>query len=176
MGYHSLFLGFLLRNTKFVLVDQDLSVLYMARESLRSLNGRVYFCQADILKLSFKETYFDVVISQGTLEHFNDSDLQQAVSEQIRISPRVIFSVPSDRYWQQDFGDENLRSPEQLKLLLKNLNINLNYKVGYYKVDLGIRTKVAFYRHLRARGCSAGRAIWRSLKASFHILVRLEKS
>ena len=175
MGYHTLFLGFLLRNAKFVLVDQDLSVLSMARESLKSLDGRVYFCQADILKLPFKKTYFDVIISQGTLEHFNDSDLRQAISEQIRITPRVIFSVPSDRYWQQDFGDEILRSIKEIDSLLRKIKGKFNWSIKYYRLDIGIRTKLLFYRHLRAAGYSWFRALWASMVASFHILVCLKK-
>lgn len=174
-GYHSLFLGLLLRDTKFILVDRDWSVLQLARKVAKPLGHRVHFCQADILRLPFKKTCFDVVISQGTLEHFNDSDLQQAISEQIRISPRVIFSVPSGRYWQQDFGDEILRSINEIDSLLRKIKGKFNWSIKYYRLDIGIRTKLLFYRHLHAAGYSWFRALWASVVVSFHILVCLKK-
>jgi SAM-dependent methyltransferase len=174
-GHHSLALGLVLRHARFVLVDRDTSVLRTARKVTARISRRVHLCKADIRCLPFKDSVVDIAISQGTLEHFDDKEWELAVSEQFRISPRLIFSVPSDQYWRQDYGDEILRTPNQIERLADEVKEVSRQNVAYYPLDVGVRTKLAFYRHLRAQGHGAFRALLRSMKASFHILVRLDR-
>ena len=50
--------------------------------------------QGDILNLKYNKNEFDVVYSNGVLEHFNDKDIIKILKQQLKISKYVIFGVP----------------------------------------------------------------------------------
>lgn len=49
----------------------------------------------DILKLKFKRKYFDVVFSNGVMEHFNDNDIITSIRKQLKVAKYSIVGVPS---------------------------------------------------------------------------------
>lgn len=118
--------------------DRDKEVLQKASQTARQWNGPVKFVKEDILKMSFADNSFEVVFSQGVLEHMNDEQIRRASRESLRVAKRFIFSVPGENYRHQDFGDERLLSEAQWKKMLNGVgNLEL---IPYYR----IRTKRNF--------------------------------
>jgi SAM-dependent methyltransferase len=91
-----------------VAVDRDETVLAQARTNGEALGGRVEYRRGDIFHLEFPDDAFDVVFSQGVLEHFSDDDIRRAVAEELRVARTVWVSVPGYHYNHRDFGDERL--------------------------------------------------------------------
>ena len=98
--------------------DRDADVLKMAEATAREWKSRVRFAQEDILKMSFPDASFDIVFSQGVLEHLNDDQIRDASKEALRVGGNFIFSVPGHHYKHRDFGDERLLKPEVWRKIL----------------------------------------------------------
>lgn len=101
--------------------DLDEGVLSKAAETAKKWKVSVDFSKQDLLKLNFKDDSFDVVFSQGVLEHLNDDQIRQACRESLRIAPAFIFSVPGYYYNHKDFGDERLLKDSQWDAILKGV-------------------------------------------------------
>lgn len=109
-GSMSVFLSFLGLNV--VGLDNDKNILKKARILNEKLNGRAKFIWGDAYKLPFGDKAFDVIFSQGLLEHFQDEDIIKLLDEQLRVGKVAVLSVPNKFYPRQDFGDERLLSDE----------------------------------------------------------------
>jgi len=119
-GYMSIWLSKACPYSKIIAVDKNEQILKRAASINGTLNGKALFSRCDAFKLehTFKDEKFDVVFHQGLLEHFNDDDIVQLLSQQLNTARYVIFSVPSKFYPRQDFGDERLMDIEEwLKIL-----------------------------------------------------------
>lgn len=101
--------------------DRDEGVLKKAAENSKRWKASVRFSNEDILKFSFRDDSFDVVFSQGVLEHLNDEQIRRAASEALRVGKAFIFSVPGNFYKHQDFGDERLLSSGQWTNILAGI-------------------------------------------------------
>lgn len=88
--------------------DRDAGVLGRAETTARDWKAPVRFVKEDILKFRFAENSFDVVFSQGVLEHLDDGQIRAAAAEALRVGQVFIFSVPGEHYRHRDFGDERL--------------------------------------------------------------------
>lgn len=99
-------------------LDNDKNILKKARNLAKKLNGHVKFVWGDALKLPFEENSFDVVVSQGLLEHFPNRQILSLLDEQLRVGKTVVLSVPNKFYPQKDFGDERLLSDQYWQKLL----------------------------------------------------------
>jgi len=130
-GTISIFLSHLGHNV--TAIDQDPQIIEAAKITCKNLNGDVSFNIANAFKLPFKNHYFDISFSQGLLEHFSDSDIIKFLKEQLRVSKKVIFSVPSLFYNSRDFGDERLLTKRRWEKILSPFDIELsNY---YYRIQ-----------------------------------------
>jgi ubiquinone/menaquinone biosynthesis C-methylase UbiE len=89
----------------------------------------VTFKKADAFNLPFDDDSFDVCFSQGFFEHFADDDIRKLLWEQLRVSRKVLFSVPSFWYPRQDFGDERLMKKEDWLRILSEFKVE---KASYY--------------------------------------------
>ena len=89
------------------------------------------FKKADAFNLPFDDDSFDVCFSQGFLEHFSDDDIRKLLREQLRVSRKVLFSVPSFWYPRQDFGDERLMKKEDWLRILSEFKLE---KASYYGI------------------------------------------
>ena len=98
--------------------DRDDEVLKKAVETAARWKAPLKFSKEDILKFNFRNDSFDLVFSQGVLEHLNDEQIRQASGEALRVGKAFIFSVPGPYYKHQDFGDERLLTGEQWKKLM----------------------------------------------------------
>jgi len=79
----------------------------------------------------FKDGYFDVAFSQGTLEHFDNETLFKLLSKQLAVARYVVFSVPSKFWPSREFGNERKIGVEDWKLLLDSAGFNVLY-LDYY--------------------------------------------
>lgn len=123
-------------------VDVDDDVLMRAEKASEALNGDVKFIKGDAFNLPFGDKEFDISFSQGVLEHFSDEDIVKMVTEQLRVSKRVMFSVPNRHYNHKDFGNERLMSVCEWEKILSEFNIKVSKE--YYP----IRAKRNFMRTL----------------------------
>ncbi len=115
--------------------DRDDDVLKKAAVTAARWKASVRFAKEDILKFSFAADSFDLVFSQGVLEHLDDSQIKKAGKEALRVAKTFIFSVPGPYYKHRDFGDERLLSEKEWKRLFSGLG---RFEVKpYYR----IRTK-----------------------------------
>ena len=64
-------------------IDLSDEALIFARKAGQSFSVSLYLGIADILKLPFRDNSFDLVFSQGVLEHFTDE--KAATAEQLRV-------------------------------------------------------------------------------------------
>ncbi len=118
--------------------DRDDDVLKKAAQTAQAWKTRIQFLKEDILKMSFREDAFDLVFSQGVLEHMDDAQIRQTSRESLRVGKSFIFSVPAADYKHRDYGDERLLSARKWEKIL--FGTGKLQMVPYY----AIRTKRNF--------------------------------
>jgi len=126
-GNLSIFLSHLSYNL--VSIDNNDSVLKIAQQNNANFKGGVAFKKADAFNLPFNDDSFNVCFSQGFFEHFADDAIRKLLREQLRVSSKVLFSVPSFWYPRQDFGDERLMKKEDWMRILSEFKLE---KACYY--------------------------------------------
>lgn len=89
-------------------VDLERDVLNEARRHSRSLRGHARFLQGDGFVSPFADGAFDVSVSQGVLEHFDDELIESFLAESVRVARRTVASMPNVNYPERDFGNERL--------------------------------------------------------------------
>lgn len=111
---------------KVVALDKDTKLINKAVNITNRPN--VEFIIGDAFNLPFKDNSFDIVFSQGLLEHFTDNNIDKILKEKLRVSRMVIFSVPNYHYGKRDYGDERLMRKNEWDRILSD------YKIisGYY--------------------------------------------
>jgi SAM-dependent methyltransferase len=137
---HSMFLKKYLPKIEVSLLDNDQKILDSAKFSCKNNISNSYY--VDILNKSEVQSIprFDVVMSQGLMEHFDDSQFIQIVDNFRGKAGVFIFSIPSDQYPTLDFGNEILRSKNKISDLLSCVS-NIRFSVANYW-DIGLRTKL----------------------------------
>jgi SAM-dependent methyltransferase len=109
-------------------IDNDEKILdnadKVARKSL-GYKASYFFILADILGLPivFRKKTFDMVLSQGVLEHFEDKLVSHILKSMAQIGRRVAFSVPLDKFGHQSYGDERLMPKEYWLEKCKDYNV-----------------------------------------------------
>ncbi|MFH1387053.1 MAG: class I SAM-dependent methyltransferase [bacterium] len=111
-------------------IDIDDELIKKAVELNGQFKGKAKFIKQDMFCLPGDKLY-DFAFHQGTMEHFEVEGIQKALREQLKVCKRVIFSVPSDIYAQQDFGDERLFSYKEWLDILKEFKILDSF--GYHR-------------------------------------------
>jgi SAM-dependent methyltransferase len=102
-------------------VDNDPAVLAVARRGANRWAGQPDFLEHDIFALSGLDRSWDVVFSQGVLEHFADDAIRTLCIESLKVAPRFVFSVPSAHYGHRDFGNERLMTADQWRSILDGI-------------------------------------------------------
>ncbi len=137
---HSLFLKKMSPKIELGLLDNDRKILDKAKQECGSAVSGIY--PVDLLDCSAVQSlpFFDVVMSQGVMEHFDDSQFVQIIENFRGKAGLFIFSVPSDNYPTLDFGNEILRSKKDMLRLLSRVP-DIDFTVsGYF--DIGLKTKL----------------------------------
>lgn len=126
-GLQSTFLSYF--GGEVVSVDLYRQVARMARDVSRYYKGReVAFVVADARFLPFKADSFGLCFSQGLLEHLSDRTIVDIVCEAKRVAlDKLLFSVPSANFPEQDFGDERLMFPYQWRVILSQFGARVHY-------------------------------------------------
>lgn len=119
-----------------VATDKDPAVLAYSRKRLmEEMLGLPVFLECDAFNISgslaeFKP--FDACYSQGLLEHFSDDQIISLLAEQLATAPLVIFSVPSENYPRQEFGDERNLPLAHWFGLMEQLKNSAEPTISYY--------------------------------------------
>ena len=86
-------------------VDISVNAIKNAKQIYSQLGYPIKTFIADIRELPFKDNNFDLVWNAGTLEHFENSDLEKIFEEMIRVTKEggtVMVFVPNKYYfWYQ---------------------------------------------------------------------------
>jgi 2-polyprenyl-3-methyl-5-hydroxy-6-metoxy-1,4-benzoquinol methylase len=104
-------------------LDINEKLINKGRAANEYLRGKVNFLTGDLFHIDTLSERYDFAFSQGVLEHFEPEQIALLLDKQLKIARRVIFSVPSIRQSQRDFGDENLWSYKEWVQILKNFKI-----------------------------------------------------
>jgi ubiquinone/menaquinone biosynthesis C-methylase UbiE len=109
-------------------VDNSQSILDNIKDAKFKIS-----CQ-DAKNLKFDDNYFDLVFTDGLLEHLNRADIDKVIQEEIRVSKRYVLNlIPSDTFVNKinEFifsrGRKEYRNREWMKIHLNNISIN--YKI-----------------------------------------------
>ncbi len=113
---------------------------------------RLVIRQADMLHLPWNSVTFELAYHQGVLEHFSDDDIVQALTEQARVAPMVIFDIPNHRYGERPFGDERLLRPSHWRRLIRSAGLQVmaeygrGFKTWHYILPYAIFSKKGLYK------------------------------
>ncbi len=130
-GLQSCFISYF--GIEVVSIDLDPRVAKMASIVSRYYSSKdVSFIVADARHLPFRKEAFGLSFSQGLLEHLDNKTILDIVSEtKNAVNGKMVFSVPSINFPEQDFGNERLLYPSEWKQILARFNA----KAKYYKFD-----------------------------------------
>ena len=117
---HSLFLKKLIPSLNVSLLDIDRRIINRLKKKLTKKIDKFYFC--DLLKRvdlnkKFGQRQYDLIYSQGLMEHFNDQEFIKIIKNLLPYTNKMLHSLPSENYPTRDFGNEILRSREELEKL-----------------------------------------------------------
>ncbi len=142
---HSVFLSYINPNTKISLLDNDKKIIIGLKNRLSNKISNFYICnitnKKDVLKQNFVKNEFDLIYSQGLMEHFNKDDFQTIINNFLPYTKKILISIPSENYPTLDFGNEILRNKQQLFEIIKPIS-NIDFKISKYFPDIGLRTKI----------------------------------
>jgi len=112
-----------LKGYKVIGIDNQMTIIQNAKRLAEKLEAYPVFILEDIFEFATCMKTFDMIISQGVLEHFSDSQINKYMERMLLIGKRVAFSVPLDKFKNKSFGDERLMSVEKWQELMKSWRI-----------------------------------------------------
>ena len=127
-------------------IDDDMLKLANQISSQYNENRKPIFKKESILNLNYKSDEFDVAFSNGVLEHFNDDEIVNTLSQQMNISKIVIFGVPTKHFNQEEamYGDERYLDYKYWRdLIKKSGGIILEEKSMHYT---GIKNRILNFK------------------------------
>ena len=102
-------------------------MIQLAKKQNNKFHGRSSFRVMDGKNTSFKSDTFDIVCSQGLLEHCKDEEMLNFINEWLRIASTCIISVPSKYYGRTDFGNERLLTLHDYQKILGRYKVACRY-------------------------------------------------
>lgn len=164
---HSMFLKKKFQKLEISFLDNDEKILATAKSAYMDSVANTFLANILDNKEVQAIPHFDVIMSQGLMEHFEDAEFIRIIDNFRGKAGNFIFSVPSDYYPTRDFGNEILRSKKEIADLLRTIP-EISYSVsGYF--DIGLKTKLV--------GAKEKTGIFQRLKYIFfssnHILVNV---
>lgn len=107
-------------------VDIDDKILNLAKDISKKYikKGEPRFVKKDLLELDFKSKEFDVIFSNGVLEHFSDEDIKKILKNELEQSSFVIVGVPTTFFNQNEalHGDERFLKLSYWRNIFKSSN------------------------------------------------------
>jgi SAM-dependent methyltransferase len=118
-------------------IDNDPRIMRAARPNVERFGPKARLVLADAFRMPFRDRAYGVALSQGLMEHFDDTGIAGLLSEQLRVCRSAVFSIPSDRYPRQDVGNERLMPPARWREIV-SAAVGDGYEVRarYYRADL----------------------------------------
>lgn len=138
-GIMSIFLSWM--GYKVTAVDNNVKLLEKGRVLCRHLHGNVDYVFCDLFKLEscFDNRKFDLIFSQGLLEHFDDRQINELIRQQLKIANKIVISVPSVFYPLRDFGNERLLPAREWGKILRNFRLEAIKYYGFVPSEKSIR-------------------------------------
>lgn len=171
---HSIFLSHLLPHLRISLLDYDKNILARLKNKLKNNIFKFYLCDLvnkKSVKINLSNYRFDVIYSQGLMEHFSKINFQKVILNLLPYTDKFIFSLPSESYPSKDFGDELLRNKKELESILEPIT-NITLKISPYFPDIGYRTKIV---KINKNKLNLFQAILFLLFGSCHYLIEISK-
>jgi SAM-dependent methyltransferase len=127
------------RNYDVTAVDCDPLMVLRAQHISAHLGGYARIQCLDLRDLApFRDAWFDVVFSQGTLEHFDNATIRALLEQQLRVGRTVVFSVPSVHWPTRDFVNERKMTADEWKVVLQQVDAELLHLSYYQRGDLHV--------------------------------------
>ena len=127
------------RNYEVTAIDSDPLMVLRAQHISNHLGGYAQIQCLDLRQLDpIRDGWFDVVFSQGTLEHFDNAGIRELLDAQLRIGRYVVFSVPSIFWPTRDFVNERKMSLDEWKSVLQTVDADLLHLSYYQTGDLHV--------------------------------------
>lgn len=129
-GWSTMFLASL--GYKTLGVDNEESLVELARDQALRLGSSASFELADAFNLSSYYGKFDLAFSCGVLEHFDRDVTVQLLREQARCARHVVIQIPT-RYTAYASGitDERIYSVRELSRIVRDSGMTVQSTFGY---------------------------------------------
>ncbi len=138
-------------------VDNEPSLVELARARAEQLSVRCRFEVGDAFDLSAYYGSYDLVFSNGVLEHFDRDITVKLLREQAKCAPLVLIEIPTKHTAQSDgVTDERIYSIGQLAKIVEDAGLSVQVKFGYG--ELASTPTNIFLRRMLPR------AVWRWLQ------------
>lgn len=172
---HSLFLSSFFVQIRISLLDFDENIVNKLKRKASKKIKNIFLCdltKKQELKKELKSSKYDVIYSQGLMEHFERKEFIKIIENLMNYTNKYIFSIPSENYPTIDFGNEKLRNKKELESILKETP-NITYKVENYFPDIGIRTKLL---KIKKNKLVLTQSLLFLIFGSCHYLIKIQKS
>ena len=129
------------KNIKSYGMDLEEAMVKQTKDLSKKLcpNNPVNAIQGDIKSIPFDDKYFSVTHSSGVLEHYSDNEIIALINEQIRVSDKCIFSVPTKYFEKKMLGNERFMSRKKWISIINKSNARIIKKFGYHYKTFGNR-------------------------------------
>lgn len=109
-------------------VDIDENILELsknlAKEYFNAEDKKIKFIKKSIFDLDYKEKEFDVVFSNGVVEHFEDEQIIETLKKQLYICKYLIVGIPT-RFFDDNealYGDERFLDLKKWRELFEKID------------------------------------------------------
>ena len=101
-------------------IDIDKDMLKLAENIANKIHAFPKFMKMNLKSLDFPKKYFDVVFSDGVLEHFSDREIVSIINDQLNVAKIVIISVPSNHFKKEQriLGDERFMDIKKWEIII----------------------------------------------------------
>jgi 2-polyprenyl-3-methyl-5-hydroxy-6-metoxy-1,4-benzoquinol methylase len=105
-------------------IDSDPDMIKLAKSIAKKKDCAARFQKDDIKTLCHTKDHFDVIFSNGVMEHFPDREIVAIVNRHLLAAGYVVISIPSDYFTkkQRIFGNERFLSAERWRKILSKTN------------------------------------------------------
>jgi SAM-dependent methyltransferase len=138
-------------------IDNEPSLVELATLRAERLNIPAHFEVADAFDLSNFYGKYDLVFSNGVLEHFDRDVTVKLLQEQKKCAPKVLIQIPTKHTAQSDgISDERIYTINELARIVEDAGMRVESKFGYGDLA-STRTNLLLRRAMP-------RAVWRWLQ------------
>lgn len=115
-------------------IDSDPDMIEIAKEVTGCSKKNIDLRVGDLLKIPDDMGFFDLIFSNGVLEHFSNDKIVEIIKYCLSKSRIVIFSVPTDYFSneQRICGDERFLSVRYWKKIIQASNAKCLESFGFH--------------------------------------------